>query len=191
MKLESLSKTDDSYNGELMKAGKSGEDSIYSWLINLYGEQNIERLTENSMYFYDDIDFKVINHKRESFLIEVKTDFYITKTKNLAFEYYRLYLLDLKGYEGWGTRSNANKLIIKAGETGKIYVFDFVELREEVRAYLSYEKPKVVSVLSNDKEIVKQFTEIKKDSKITFNILIPLKNLTYKEFTPHNPQGLT
>ena len=177
------------YNGEMMKIGKSGEDRLFFYLQSKYGRENVVKLTNDSSYFKKDCDFLVLIKKQnntEKIYIELKTDSYIAKTENLAFELYRIYLKKFFLYEGWGTRSVANKLFVMESIQNYVYSFDFYELRFQVSKYISENlKPKFVSILTDSNKFIRCSEDVNFDSdelKMTCNILVPLKNLTYKKF---------
>lgn len=179
------------YCGQMRSAGKKGEDFIESYLKSKYGFENVERLTEDSHYFKKDIDFRVVNNGNVH-LIEVKTDSRINETGNIPFEFLRIYFRDFTTYEGWGFRSEATGLIIKEDKSTVIYCFDFASLREDVRKYLLKIKGKVrvATVMSNSQEIITEPSS-KNDIKLTFNLLIPLKEVRHKKIdvTPSYMEG--
>ena len=166
-----------SYNGKLMKIGKSNEDIILTWLKTKAHE--ILDFREFRLAQRMDVDFGIETIDGEIVLAEIKSDKWIKEDGNLLFECNRInhFVKEKWFYLGWGWRSPAQKLIIRNPDSNEIFVFNFLELKKFVGEYISEVGTKLQTrIIETDKQ------------KTTFVYLIPmnrLKNLytKFKELT--------
>ena len=112
-----------SYNGDLMKFGKTGERIVFDYLSR-FG--TVTDLTNDRNKMLADIDFH-FSGNNGSWYGEVKTDRYMGKTGNVLYEILRInHTSDLFPLTlGWSFRSEADKLFIYAPSVRKIYYADF------------------------------------------------------------------
>lgn len=172
-------RTEKSYDGELMKIGKSNEEIIFNWLKKNY--KDIIDFRDFRLTQRVDVDCGIETIDRNILLAELKADNHISETGNLLLENNRFnhfIRTDKMFYLGWAWRSPAQKLIIRNPKTHETFVFDFNILRKKVGEYISKigKKLKVI-IVETDKQ------------KTTLNLLIPmyyLKNIYKKIIIPDN-----
>jgi hypothetical protein len=175
-----MSRNQSTYQGELMKKGKSNEEIIFNWL----GERCKETMDfrEYRLAQRLDVDCGIVSHDGEIVLAEIKSCNYISAEGNLCFEVNRInhHIKDKWFYLGWGWRSPAKYLIVRNPKTGNTFIFDFIELRQAVASYVLKNGKKLMDEVKSAKN--RNFIQIVEtdEQKTTFNYLIPMSCLTGK-----------
>ena len=125
-----------SYAGELMSKGEANEAIICEWLKTYFPK--VIDLRHEEYYQRADVDY-MVSKGNATFLVELKSDNYISENGNLCFEVNRINHNVPGGeyYLGWGWRSKADKLIVRNPNTGKAFAFDFPKLRRLVSEYVA------------------------------------------------------
>ena len=109
-----------------LEKGKKAEKIVFDYLTKNKGHNLID-VTDIQKYRNIDVDF-LMKFKNRDFMIEVKSDEVISKSKNFYLEY-DMYLRD-KTIEGWMTKSKADYLIYYCPSNDTLYILDFNILRE-------------------------------------------------------------
>lgn len=158
---------DKTYSGVLMTAGKTNEDTIMEWLKTI-GKSIID-FREFRLAQRIDVDFGIETMDGAIVLAEIKSDKWIDLNGNFLFECNRInhFVKDKWFYLGWGWRSPAQKLMVRNPLTGKLFVFDFLELRTFMGKYIHETGKRLrIDIVETDKQ------------KTTFNYLIPMKSMS-------------
>lgn len=161
-----------SYSGSMMANGKNNEEAVIAWLNSRQQNREIIDFRDFKLAQRIDVDFGIETLDGQIVLLEVKSDKWISENGNLCFEQHRInhFVPGKYFYLGWGWRSPAQKLLVRNPKTEEAFIFDFAELRAKVGQHVS----------RNGKYCKTQMTETDKQ-KTTFNLLIPMSEITYKK----------
>jgi len=154
------------FSENLRVMGREGEKQAMSLCMAL--GMSVVDVTENTAWQAKEVDL-LTRHKGQTFHVEVKTDRYISKTKNFNFELLRLYHLDSNQRMGWSHFSHAQTFMVW-DTINTMYVFMVGDLRRTKDRFMQATRPN-----NNALRMV-----VSDDHCTTINLLIPLAELDYQ-----------
>ncbi len=153
-----------SYNGDLMKKGKTGEQIVIEWLKNRKEVSEVIDMREFRISQRLDVDCGIETVDGEILLAEIKSDSYLGKTQNVLFEVFRINHFISSGkifYLGWAFRSPAKYLLYYAPFEAAVYRFEFENVRKLIGKYTSEHEPRI-KIVPTDRQ------------KTTFSFVLPI-----------------
>lgn len=157
-----------SYDGDYMADGNIAEDIVMQYLQKEPNVSSVIDCRNNKERQEQEIDYEVLLTNGKKIFVEVKSDSYLGKSRNILFEFARINhtVLDLAFciVRGWSVRSTATHFFYYAPSVNSIYIIKPNRLREAMQKYTKeHRKNAKISYVATD------------DIKSTLNILIPIE----------------